>query len=324
MDCQPLISVIVPIYNVEKYVGECVDSIINQSYKNLEIILVDDGSTDNSGKICDCYAEKDCRIKVVHRENGGLSEARNSGLDLAKGEYLTFVDSDDVILGDCIEMLYNLLINKGADVSAGALIPFYDGEELPTEVSLSPVKVFDNGIEAVKSMLFQQKQINNSPCGKLFKASLFKNHRYPKGLLYEDLATIPYVCLNAKKIVATTTPIYFYRQRSTSILGEFSLRRCDVLDVVDDLERYMAKHHSSIVDAARSRKFSANMNMLWLMSATGVKDDAVAMRCWRNIKSLRLFSLVNPRVRMKNKIGAVISFTGMKCTMKILKCFKNK
>lgn len=324
MDCQPLISVIVPIYNVEKYVGECVDSIINQTYKNLEIILVNDGSTDSSGKICDCYVEKDSRIKVIHRENGGLSEARNSGLDIAKGEYLTFVDSDDVIVSDCIEMLYNLLINKGADVSTGALTPFYDGEKLPTEVPLSAVKVFDNGVDAVKSMLFQRGYINNSPCSKLFKASLFKKYRYPKGLLYEDLATIPYVCLNAKKIATTTTPMYFYRKRSASILGDFSLRRCDVLDVVDDLVRYMEQHYPLIVDAARSRKFSANMNILWLMSATGVKDDVVVARCWENIKALRLFSLVNPRVRMKNKIGAIISFVGMKNTMKILKCFKNK
>ena len=118
--------------------------------------------------------------------------------------------------------------------------------------------------------------------------------------------------------------MYFYRKRSASILGDFSLRRCDVLDVVDDLVCYMEQHYPLIVDAARSRKFSANMNILWLMSATGVKDDVVVARCWENIKALRLFSLVNPRVRMKNKIGAIISFVGMKNIMKILKCFKNK
>ncbi|MBR5333049.1 MAG: glycosyltransferase [Muribaculaceae bacterium] len=324
MNCQPLISVIVPIYNVEKYVGECVDSIINQSYKNLEIILVDDGSTDRSGEICDDYAQRDNRIKVIHRENGGLSEARNTGLDATRGEYTTFVDSDDLIHQECISTLYNLLVNTQTDISTVSFNHFADGEQVSTKAPLSPVKVYNTGEDAVKSMLYQQGYIDNSPCGKLFKTGLFSSHRFPKGKLYEDLATIPYVCLKAKKVATTTTPMYHYRSRSSSILGRFSLRRCDVLDITRDLVRYMEQNHLSIVNAARSRQFSANMNILWLMSATEIKDDAVEARCWENIKTLRLFSLVNPRVRMKNKIGAIISFIGLKNTMKILKCFKNK
>ena len=114
---EQLVSIIVPIYNVEKYIKECIDSIINQTYKNLEIILVDDGSPDCCPKICDEYSKKDKRIKVIHKENGGLSSARNAGLDVAKGEYVSFIDSDDVVDEKFIETLYNLCIENNCDIS---------------------------------------------------------------------------------------------------------------------------------------------------------------------------------------------------------------
>ena len=111
-----LISIIVPVYNVEKYVAECIESIIKQTYQNLEILLIDDGSTDNSGKICDKYAEKDKRIKIIHKENGGVSSARNLGLDLAQGEYIAFIDSDDFVSNKYIESLYSAIEHKDAEI----------------------------------------------------------------------------------------------------------------------------------------------------------------------------------------------------------------
>ena len=324
MNSMPLISVVVPVYNVEQYVRECVESIICQEYDNIEIILVDDGSIDQSGVICDNLEQRDSRIKVIHRENGGLSEARNSGLDAARGEYVTFVDSDDLIHQECISTLYNLLVNTNADISTVSFNHFIDGQPISSKAPLSPIKIYDRGVDAVKSMLYQQGYIDNSPCGKLFKMSLFSSHRFPKGKLYEDLATIPYVCLNAKKVTTTTTPMYYYRSRQSSILGSFSLRRCDVLDITRDMVLYMEQNHSSIVGAARSRQFSANMNILWLMALTSTRDENVEKRCWKTVKSLRFSMLTNSRVRLKNKVGALLSCVGLKNMMRILKCFKKK
>lgn len=321
MNHQPLISVIVPIYNVEKYVGACVDSILTQSYRNLEIILVDDGSTDNSGKICDDYAHRYSNIKVIHQPNGGLSAARNAGIDVMTGEYVSFVDSDDLIHEEYITTLYNLLVNSRAEISSISLHSFVDDEEVPKKVSLLPIKVFDGGIKAVKSMLYQQRYIDNSACGKLFKPILFENYRFPLGILYEDLATIPYVCLNADKVVATTTPMYFYRTRPTSILGNFNLKRCDVLDVVDELVKYMQQYKPSLLGAAQSRKFSANMNILMLMSKAGVEDKSIIARCWENVKQLRILMLINPHVRLKNKMGALMSYMGLNLVQCVFKKF---
>lgn len=323
MNRQPLISVIVPVYNVEKYVGKCVDSILNQSYKNLDIILVDDGSTDRSGEICDDYAHHNANIRVIHQSNGGLSAARNAGLDVMTGEYVTFVDSDDMIHRECITTLYRYIETERAEISTISAIDIEDDDVCPTTAPRGELKVFYSGVEAVESMLFQQRFIDNSAWGKLYKASFFETHRFPVGILYEDLATIPYVCLEAKCIATSATPLYFYRKRETSILGSFSLKRSDVLDVVDDLVKFMGQHHKELIDAACSRKFSANMNILWLMSATGIKDDAIVARCWENIKQLRKMTLINPRVRMKNKLGALTSIFGFDFLMIVLKRFKD-
>lgn len=324
MDRQPLISIVVPVYNVANYVGACLDSILNQSYKNLEIILVDDGSTDGSGDVCDKYASENENIIIVHQENGGLSVARNTGLDLVTGEFVTFVDSDDMIHREYISTLYKYIEVERADISAVSSVTIQDGDLIPTTAPRGPVKVFYSGADAVESMLYQQGFIDNSAWGKLYKTKLFESHRFPVGMLYEDLATIPLVCLGAKNIVASDTPMYFYRVREDSILGRFTLRRAHVLDVVDDMVKHMEQHNPALVDAARSRKFSANMNILRLMVASGIKDDAIVARCWENISQLRKFTIMHPQVRLKNKLGAVASLFGLDFLMTILNRFKDK
>lgn len=324
MDRQPLISIVVPVYNVVDYLGACLDSILNQSYKNLEIVLVDDGSTDGSGEICDEYAKQNDNIRVIHQENGGLSVARNVGLDVIAGEFVTFVDSDDLIHREYISTLYKYLEVEKADISAVSSVIIYEGDLIPTTAPRGPVKVFYSGVDAVESMLYQQGFIENYAWGKLFKSNLFESHRFPVGMLYEDLATIPLVCLEAKNIVTSDTPMYFYRVRENGILGRFSLRRAHILDVIDDVVRYMEQYNPSLVDAARSRKFSANMNILRLMIVSGTKDDAILARCWDNICVLRKFIILHPRVRLKNKLGAVASYCGLEFLTKILTRFKDK
>lgn len=324
MNRQPLISVIVPIYDVREYVGDCIDSILNQSYKNLEVILIDDGSIDGSGDLCDEYARKyDC-INVTHQNNIGPGAARNVGLDMMTGEYVTFVDSDDLIHREYIATLYKLIESERADVATVSFSHIFEGDKLPTIAPRSPLKMFESGVDAVESMLYQQGYIDNSAWGKLYVSSLFDSCRFSEGILYEDLATIPCVICQAKKVATTTTPMYFYRQRASSILGTFTLQRCDVLDVVDGLVKYMQQHYNRLTDAAQSRKFSANMNVLWLMTINNLQDKEIENRCWENIKLLRKMAIINPRVRLKNKLGAIISFGGLDCLLKIFLCFKNK
>lgn len=218
----PLVSVIVPVYNVEPYLRECVDSIIAQTYFNLEIILVDDGSPDKCPEICDEYAKKDNRVKVIHQNNGGLAHARNVGIANSNGEYLTFVDSDDYVSNDYVESLYKGLIESEADISIASLIAFKESESFGVALKRTPfVEVTKKdyfkeyvSIKAEKSMPFI------TAWNKLYKKELFREIKYPKGKLYEDAFTTYKLIDKAKKIVYSTTKLYYYRLNPQSILGQ--------------------------------------------------------------------------------------------------------
>ncbi len=207
------VSVIVPVYKVEKYINECVDSIINQTYKNIEIILVDDGSPDNCGKICDEYTQKDERIKVVHKENGGLSSARNCGIDVANGEYITFVDSDDYILDTMVEKMVNLFENHKADV---------------VQVSFTRGKFVNKNEET--TVFCNEECINNyaldnlvrpEAWGKIFKSSLIKDNKFNENIKYaEDLELGLSLYKKIDKIVVSNEELYYYRENPNGITSD--------------------------------------------------------------------------------------------------------
>ena len=211
-----LISIIIPVYKVEKYLEKCIQSLINQTYENLQIILVDDGSPDNCGKICDEYAKKDHRIEVIHKSNGGLSDARNKGLEIAKGEYIGFIDSDDYIESDMYEVLYNLLKQYNADVS---ICNFYTVSQ--GKIS---IKNADNGIneynriEILKEILLD-KNIQSYAWNKLYKKELFDEIKYPIGKKYEDIGTTFYLLEKCNKVVVTGKSEYYYINRQDSIVN---------------------------------------------------------------------------------------------------------
>ncbi|MCH5270483.1 MAG: glycosyltransferase family 2 protein [Lachnospiraceae bacterium] len=213
------ISVIIPIYKVEAYLEKCIDSVQKQSYRNLEIILVDDGSPDDCGKICDRYAGEDTRIKVLHKENGGLSDARNKGLDAATGEYIFFVDSDDFIHPDMIRILYQNLQAAEADISVCGFLPVLEGkEELQTSSEENRTEIFER--EEVMHCLQHRNLLTVVAWNKLYKSSLFAELRYPKGKLHEDEFLIHRLLHLCTKIVFTDRKLYYYLQRSSSIMGE--------------------------------------------------------------------------------------------------------
>lgn len=206
-----LISVIVPVYNVEKYLRKCIDSILSQTYTNLEIILVDDGSVDNSGRICDEYKEKDSRIVVIHKENGGLSSARNAGIDMAHGEYIGFIDSDDYIDSDMYEELYKNMQDNNADLSICGILNLYQGIESKRN---TPDKKVMLAAEAIKLML---TGLTVSSCNKLLKRKLFKDTRYPIGKTAEDAFVLIEILLKCDIVAFTSEEKYYYVHRGNSI-----------------------------------------------------------------------------------------------------------
>ena len=186
---EPLISVIVPVYNVENYLDKSIGSILAQTYQNLELILVDDGSKDASGAMCDAWRAKDARIRVIHQANGGQALARNHGIDEAAGAYLAFIDSDDWIAPDYLETLYRLLQEHRAEISICDKQMIYEsGGQAKSSEEEDQIRDYTNR-EALKA-LFYQREIDNSPWGKLYRASLFNGVRFPEGKIYEDLGTI--------------------------------------------------------------------------------------------------------------------------------------
>lgn len=219
-----LISIIVPVYNMEKYIDKCINSIINQTYKNIEIIIVDDGSTDKSSKMIDKYKKIDKRIKVYHKKNGGLSDARNYGLEKATGEYIGFVDSDDYIENNMYEILYNNLIKYKADISVVNYNLVYekDFNYKKNVKEISDRLIILNKIETIK-LLFDDNKFGNFAWNKLYKRELFNNIKYPIGRNMEDLGTTYKIIDKCNRIVYDPIPLYNYLQRNNSIVNTINI-----------------------------------------------------------------------------------------------------
>lgn len=236
------ISVIVPIYNVEKYLGKCLNSILEQTFTDYELILVDDGSTDSSGDMADEYALKDDRISVIHKKNGGLSDARNHGIDKANGEYVCFIDSDDWIEKTYLEELHELAVKNEADIT----ICDYQkntGDSVITQPKEFAV-VIETGIDAIDNLYSDKYGIYVVAWNKLYNRDLFTDLRYPVGMIHEDEAIFGDLFCEAKKVVRTERILYNYRvNNETSIMSsKYSLKRLDILKAMEiRMETYKSK-----------------------------------------------------------------------------------
>ena len=228
-----LVSVIVPIYNVEKYLGECIDSIIRQTYAYLEIILVNDGSTDNSYLICEDYKKKDKRIVLINKENGGLSSARNKGIECANGGYISFVDSDDYIAPDMIESLIKVMDFEQVEVACCSFKKIKKSP-LPKKTEnkvMNETEVYQS-YQAV-SYLLDERHYKCFACNKLYKRDLFNDIRFPEGKLYEDIITEYKIFKKAKKVVFYRKELYYYRIREGSITKKaFDKRNYEMLEPI--------------------------------------------------------------------------------------------
>lgn len=280
-----LISVIVPIYNVEKYLDRCVDSIINQTYKNLEIVLVDDGSLDNCPKMCDDYAEKDSRIKVVHKENGGLSDARNAGMKVATGEYVSFIDSDDYVSLDFYETLLDTIVDNDSDIVECGVVKFYEDNSFDKYSDDLKVTNYDtlDGLEG----LINENPFKQHVWNKLYKSSIALDIPYEVGKLNEDEFWTYQIFGKAKKVTRIYKTMYYYFQRGSSIMGKgYNIKRLDALEGKMNRQAYIEKNFPTLTTKAKVDLYGSCMfayqSVLKFMSG---KDKKKAIKIIKDYKN---------------------------------------
>lgn len=284
-----LISIIVPIHQVEQYLPPCIDSILAQTYQDFELILVDDGSPDNCGAICDAYAQKDGRIRVIHQEYQGVAAARNTGIDAAQGKYLAFVDSDDIVHREYLSKLYYSITSNNADASICGMISFCgDVPEMNTTDGGSSVTVM-SGREACLGIYNMDNQIPVMLWGKLYKRRLFRGIRCPAGLIHEDDATTPKLLYSANRVVQISDKLYLYRSRPGSIMRRrFTAKRFDCIEGVRScINFYELNHDSEAVKIALEAMTVMQAKTVVLAYSSNAKDqipERYRMGKWKALK----------------------------------------
>lgn len=269
----PKVSIVVPIYNVEKYIARCINSIINQTYENIEIILVDDGSPDNCGKISDEYSKKDNRVKSVHKVNGGLSDARNYGMKYVTGEYTLFLDSDDWIKGNIIETLVDVIIKNNADIVQSAFYYAYDDYLLLDnryyEEDIEPIIL--NNEELMRELVINER-VKNFAWGKLYKTNLIKNIEFKKGVLFEDVFWAHKVMAKVKKYVIVNKPMCYYMQREDSIVATYTLKNLDMLSGLEERHKFIESNYNNLINESYKIILKSNLMHYNLLLANKDKD----------------------------------------------------
>ncbi|HEY0866052.1 MAG TPA: glycosyltransferase family 2 protein [Fimbriimonas sp.] len=266
--CQELISVVVPVYQVEPYLFECVESIRAQTYRNLEIILVDDGSTDGGPAICDGFKRRDDRITVIHQANRGLSAARNAGIESAHGEWLAFVDGDDVLSPNHLADLWRAIDEEGADVAACRFVSFVDGSKAAFPEATGRLEAV-SGLEALRRMVYDEPIRLVTAWGKLYRRSLWNEIVFPVGKRHEDEFTVHRTYLGARRIALSDTVTYGYRQRSGSMMDAPERR-----DLQDKVEAFLSR----IADVERCRDGQLDRllwHRVWRLVQRGMLESSV-------------------------------------------------
>lgn len=321
MNREPLLSVIVPVYNVEKYLAKCVDSILNQTYSNLEIILVNDGSRDFSGSICDVFVQKDSRVQVIHKENGGLSSARNMGIEAATGEYITFVDSDDWIESDAYEHLMGLMERNQVQLVCGGN---YNVDEDTGERTLGvcPRKEEVITTEEMVGRMFLWQDCDSSVCDKIFHRDLLDHFRFPVGKVCEDVSVTYRILLSTDRVAFSNRPFYNYLQRSGSIsrTSEITEKTFHFSQHTEVIYSYIREHHPAIENQARYLRVRSLAHILLLLEQAEPQvrqQFAVEYRHARKeLKKHSAFILRCPWLSKKEKATDLLLNLGMYRTLR--------
>ncbi len=302
-ETQELISVIIPAYMVEDYIGKCLDSVTRQTYQNIEIIVIDDGSPDRSGKIADEYAERDERIRVFHKENGGLSDARNFGIGKARGTYVTCVDSDDFIDSDYVGYLYRTLKQYSAEISfCRHRVIFPSGgieDHGQNGSSLIPAK------ECIERIMYDDG-INTSAWAKLYKKTLFTSAEYPKGMLFEDIGTTYKLILRAGTAAVGYESKYNYILRGNSIVyGNFTPEKLDLLTMTDRMAADVLKEFPDLENAVIRRQVYARFSTLnRMLDESGYKAEKAELIAF--IKNHQKRVLEDPKAPKRDKLAIIL------------------
>ncbi len=305
-----LISIIIPVYNVEKYLRNCIDSVIAQTYKNIEIILVDDGSPDKCPAICDEYEKKDSRIKVIHKENGGLSDARNAGIELANGKYITFIDSDDDVSSEYIEYLYELLIKNNTKMS------------IATHTVVSNKKRINWGNGYTEKVLTTEECLDKMLCeqgfsvsawAKLYSKELFDEVRFPKSKLNEDNGTTYKLILQCDKIAYGNKSIYNYYKRENSItMSTFNLKKMDLIELTDKMCDEIDTKYSNLKDSTNKKRVTSRFSVLRQMAVNKLNEEekVVQQQIVKYIKQRKKQILKNNKMSKRDKIALITLMMG--------------
>lgn len=312
------ISVIVPIYNISNYLNRIILCLINQTYKNLEIILIDDGSTDDSGKICDEFKKKDNRIKVIHQKNSGVSVARNRGIEVSTGEYIGFVDSDDYISLEMYEVLYNNLIKTNSDVSVCSYISFK--EKIPSFEKKDITKIFSN-VEVLKDII-TDGLITNFLWNKLFKKELFEGIKFPINKIYEDMYVLPRIFSKTKNVVYTESKLYGYFQRENSYVNTYNLEKNNnYFEFCDEIYKFLSKYKELKYELNNYQLFYIYSAFLQCAKSKCINILNSDLMKKQHIIFRKKFTLKN-KFSLKRKILYCILYINVNLFYKIINIFK--
>lgn len=257
------VSIIIPVYNVEQYIEECIDSILQQTFEKFEVILVNDGSTDSSGIICDEYSKNDKRIRVIHQKNGGVSSARNTGLDYAIGKYITFIDSDDYVNENYIEKLYKNIKENNADIAVCNNKRFITGHQVNDYKIDNNISILDTE-ECLENLYGQYWERYVVVWGKLYKKDIFKDIRFPVGKINEDLFIIYKLYLKARKIIYDNSQLYFYRNTEESITNKkFTYKNFDNLEAFEEHISFYKKNKYYNLEKKAIRRYCYHINCFY-------------------------------------------------------------
>ena len=308
---QPLISIVVPVYCVQTYLQDCIESLLRQSYRRTELILVNDGSTDGSGAICDWYAQRHEQVCVIHQKNRGVSAARNAGTALASGDYIAFVDADDTVEEKYLENLVLSALRYRAEIAVcGCKLSGGRSVRLLT------------GREAVRTLLYQ-KSFDTAPWGKLFRRELASEVPFPEDMFFEDLAVVCRIMGKAARVVCIADNGYCYRITSNGTMHGGNIPRLlDELRAADMMARYVEQDFPELRAAAENRRFSAYCQVLLKLPRGEYAEQRADV--WRTLKQLRKQVLLDTNARYKNRAAALVSYFGMDAMQLLWSFRKNR
>lgn len=313
-----LISIVVPVYNVEGYLEFCIKSILSQSYKQIELILVDDGSPDKCPSICDDWAYRDSRIKVIHKKNGGLSSARNSGIEIARGDYIAFIDSDDYVDSEFITKMVNAIINTKSDIVCCGYYEVINSKNKIPDKKLIPGEF--TGEIALKQLL--DCTIQDYAWNKLYKMSLFSEIRYPDDRNFEDMATIYKTFLRARKVTVINERLYYYLIREGSISNTLNINRY-LSDMFDTILTYIERidEISIVYSIFRIQTIDQMMDRIdYFLNLPGDKTSYNLNDIARFVKPYYKEYLISKKTSLKRKLKMLMMHYMPIIYVKIKKC----